>query len=66
MNIYARAPIAIIMPLAKFRARLDRLANSARDRIFYRAAAYKAGYRQALKDAGVDVFHVRSRIGGSR
>jgi len=58
---YPSAPRARIATLEEFRNRLARLAVGAMGRA---GSPYRAGYMQALRDAGVDVFHVRARIGG--
>ncbi len=60
-----------VATVKEFRKRLERMAQAALDSPKHRAdyprsmSCYKRGYRQALRDAGVDVFHVRARTGGS-
>lgn len=65
------APRSRVASLKQFRKRLEELAKRSMtwkkhdDPSYPKAmACYKQGYRQALRDAGVDVFHVRARTGG--
>lgn len=67
------APRARVATIKEFRTRLEHLAKRSMiwkkhdDPAYPKAmACYQQGYRQALRDAGVDVFHVRARIGGTQ
>lgn len=67
-----RAPVAVVASKRAYKRRLAKLADAAVERWADPMdkngphALYESGYRQAIRDAGVDVFHIRVRIGGVR